>query len=154
MILRCKLRAVTLFSVVGVFVCGMSVTTEALGQRTPTDTRSERGNKVTTPHRPKAHQPAPAPSKSPAAVESGNFLDLGDRFRAQEKWRAAEAAYKEAVTVWPNNGEALLRLGFLYLDRNRIAEAEQTCSKLRSVNALSASNLLAEITSRKNALAH
>ena len=154
MILPFKLRAVTLFSVVVVFVCGMAVTTEALGQRTPTDTRSEGVNKGTPPHHPKPHPSTPAPSKTPAAVESANFLDLGNRFRDQKKWRAAEAAYKEAATVWPGNGEALLKLGILYLDRNRVDEAVQTYNKLRSVNASSASNLLAAINSHKDSLAH
>jgi len=153
-ILPVGLRAFTLFSVVAIFVCGMGVTTEALGQKTPKDTRSERGNTPTPPHRPKPRPPAPAPSKPSASVESGQFLDLGNRFREQKKWKAAEAAYKEAVTVWPNNGDALQKLGFLYLDRNKIDEAEQTYNKLRSVNATYASNLLAEINGRKASLAH
>jgi len=154
MIHRFKLRAVTLLSFVAIFVCGMALTTEALGQRLPKATGREPENKAGSSHRPKPHQPAPAPSKTPAVLESGNFVDLANRFRDQKKWKAAEAAYKEAVTVWPGNGEALLKLGILYLDRNRVDEAEQTYNKLRSVNALSASNLLAEITSHKNALAH
>jgi len=87
-------------------------------------------------------------------VESDNFLVLGDRFREQKKWKAAEAAYKEAVTVWPGNADALLELGFLYLDRNRIDDAQQTQAKLRSLNPSYASDLLAEINRLKNALAH
>jgi tetratricopeptide (TPR) repeat protein len=87
-------------------------------------------------------------------MESENFLDLADRFREQKKWNAAEAAYKEAISVWPGNADALLELGFLYLDRNKIDQAEQTHSKLRSLNASYASDLLAEINKRKNALAH
>jgi len=70
------------------------------------------------------------------------------------KWNAAEAAYKEAVSVWPGNSDALLELGYLYLDKNKIDEAQQTLSKLRSVSAADASELLAEITKRKNAIAH
>ena len=90
----------------------------------------------------------------PASVESENFLDLGERFREQKKWKAAEAAYKEAVEVWPGNVDALMELGFLYLDRNRLDEAQQTYSKLRSLNASYASDLLAEINRRKATLAH
>lgn len=70
------------------------------------------------------------------------------------KWNAAEAAYKEAVTVWAGNADALLELGYLYLDKNKIDEAQQTLGKLRSVNASYASDLAAEITRRKNAIAH
>ena len=87
-------------------------------------------------------------------MESDNFLDLAERFSEQKKWKAAEAAYKEAVTVWPGNVDALLELGFLYVDRNRIDEAQQTYNKLRSLNASYASNLLAEINRLKFALAH
>jgi tetratricopeptide (TPR) repeat protein len=93
-------------------------------------------------------------SRNPASLESDNFLDLGDRFRQQKKWKAAEAAYKEAVNVWSGNADALSELGFLYLDTSKIQEAEQTYSKLRSLNASYAADLLAEINRRKNALAH
>ena len=137
-----------------IFVCLVAGTTAALGQRPPKDTRSEPGNKGPSTHRPKPHLPAPAPSKPTASVESGNFLNLGDQFRAQKKWKAAEAAYKEAITSWPGNADALLKLGFLYLDRNKIDEAEQTYGKLRSVNASYASTLLAEINGHKASLAH
>lgn len=75
-------------------------------------------------------------------------------FREQKKLNAAEAAYKEAVNVWSGNADALLELGYLYLDRNRIDEAQQIHGKLRSVNASYASDLLADITKSKNALAH
>ncbi len=93
-------------------------------------------------------------ARTPASVESDKFLDLGDSFREQKKWKAAEAAYKEAVNVWSGNADALLELGFLYLDRNKIDEAQQTYGKLRSVNASYASDLLAEINRLKNAIAH
>ena len=76
------------------------------------------------------------------------------RFSEQKKWKAAEAAYKEAVNVWPANADALLELGYLYLDRNKIDDAQLTHGKLRSVNASYASNLLAEINRKKAALAH
>ena len=68
--------------------------------------------------------------------------------------KAAEAAYKEAVKVWPANIDALFELGLLYLYRNRLDEAQQTYSELRSLNAAYASNLLAEINRHKSTLAH
>ena len=154
MIHRFKLRAVTLLSFVAIFVCGMALTTEALGQRLPKATGREPENKAGSSHRPKPHQPAPAPSKTPAVLESGNFVDLANSFRDQKKWKAAEAAYKEAVNVWPGNSDALVELGFLYLDRNRIEEAQQTYSKLRPLNASYAADLLAEINRYKTTLAH
>jgi tetratricopeptide (TPR) repeat protein len=158
MILRFKLRALQLLlSVVAFLVCGLAVTTVALVQRLPKATGREPENKAASArreHRHKARQTAPAISRSPASVESDKFLDLGDSFRERKKWKAAEAAYKEAVNVWPGNADALLELGFLYLDTNKIDEAQQTHGKLRSLNASYASDLLAEINRRKAALAH
>ncbi len=153
-----KLRALqVLLSVVAFLVCGLAGTTEALAQRLPKATGREPENKAASApreHRRKPRPTGPAASKSPASVESDNFLDLGDRFREQKKWKAAEAAYKEAVNVWPGNADALMELGYLYLDRNKIDEAEQTYGKLRSLNASYASGLLAEINRRKSTLAH
>ncbi len=158
MILRLKLRASQLLLFVAAFfICGLTVTPDALAQRLPKATGREPENKsapARQERRHKARRTAPAASRNPDSVESYNFLDLGDRFREQEKWKAAEAAYKEAVRVWPDNVDALVELGFLYLDRNRIDEAQQTHSKLRSLNASYASDLLAEINRRKAALAH
>ena len=155
MIPRFKRRALEL-SIVAFFVCGLTGY-EALAQRLPKATGREPENKsapVRRERRPKARRTAPAASRSPASVESDNFFDLGDRFREQKKWKAAEAAYKEAVNVWPANADALLELGYLYLDRNKIDEAQQTHGKLRSVNASYASELLTEINRRKAALVH
>ena len=137
-------------------VAAFSVCTErVLAQKLPKSTGREPENKAASvPHRPKPHPRPPASSKNPASVESNNFLDLGNTFREQKKLNAAEAAYKEAVNVWPGNADALLELGFLYLDRNRIDEAEKTHGKLRSVNASYASDLLGEINKSKNALKH
>jgi tetratricopeptide (TPR) repeat protein len=152
MIPRFKLGALVLL-----VVCVLAATTEALAQRLPKATGREPENRpASTPreHRRKPRPTGSATSRSPASVESDNFLDLGDRFREQKKWKAAEAAYKEAVNVWPGNADALLELGFLYLDRNRIDDAQQTQAKLRSVNASYASDLLAEINKQKAALAH
>ena len=138
-------------SVVLYFVCADGV----LAQRLPTAPGRESENRAaSTPHRPKPRPRPPASSRTPASVESDNFLDLGNTFREQKKWNAAEAAYKEAVSVWSGNANALLELGFLYLDRNKLEEAQQTHAKLRSVNASYASELLGEITKRRNALAH
>ena len=138
------------------FLAAFSVCADGvLAQRLPKATGREPENKVVTaPHRPKPRPRPPVSSRSPASVESYNFVDLGNRFREQKKWKAAEAAYKEAVNVWPGNADALLELGFLYLDRNKIDEAQQTHGKLRSVNAAYASDLLAEINRLKNAIAH
>lgn len=146
----------TLLLVVAFFFCGLTGTPGALAQRIPKATGREPEKKQapsSRESRPK-RRTAPADSRNPASAESNKFLDLGDRFLEQKKWKAAEAAYKEAINVWPANDDALLALGFLYLDRNKIDEAQQTHGKLRSVNASYASNLLAEINRRKAALAH
>ena len=146
----------SLLLVVALLVCGLAGTPEALAQRLPKATGKEPENKPAPSRREGRHkrQTAPASSRNPASVESDNFFDLGDHFREQKKWKAAEAAYKEAVKVWPANVDARLELGFLYLDRNRMNEAQQTYNELRSLNASYASNLLAEINRHKAALAH
>ena len=141
-----------LLLVVAILFCGLAGTPGALAQRLPGREPENKPVPSRREVRPK-HQTAPAASKNPASVESNNFFKLGDGFRQQEKWNAAEAAYKEAVRVWPANVDALLALGFLYLDRNRMDEAQQTYSKLRSLNASYASTLLAEINRYKAALA-
>jgi tetratricopeptide (TPR) repeat protein len=140
-----------LLFVVVLFACDV-----ALAQRLPKATGREPENKAASARREHRHKarPTPAISRSPASVESYNFFDLGERFREQKKWKAAEAAYKEALNVWPGNADALSELGFLYLDTSRIVEAEHTYAKLRSLNASYAADLLAEINRRKNALAH
>ena len=143
-----------LLLVVAIFISG---TTEVLAQRLPKATGREPDNKAASVRREvrhKARLTAPVTSRNPASVESNNFLDLGDTFRQQKKWKAAEAAYKEAITVWPGNADAVSELGFLYLDRNRIEDAEKLLGKLRSLNASYASDLLAEINRSKNALKH
>jgi tetratricopeptide (TPR) repeat protein len=140
-----------LLSVVVFSVCADGV----LAQRLPKATGREPESKAASaPHRPKPRPRPPASSKTPASVESYNFLDLGNTFREQKKLNAAEAAYKEAISVWPGNADVQLELGFLYCERNRIDDAQQTLGKLRSVNALYASELAAEITRLKNAIAH
>ena len=157
MILRFKLwTSQILLLVVAFLICGLAGTLGTMAQRLPKATGREPENKPassrrgTRPKRPTA----PAASRNPASVESDNFLLLGDRFREQKKWKAAEAAYKEAVKAWPANVDARLELGLLYSDRNRMDEAQQTYSELRSLNASYASTLLAEINRRKATLAH
>jgi tetratricopeptide (TPR) repeat protein len=146
----------TLLLVAALLVCGVADTPGALAQRLPKATGREPENKPAPSRREGRHkrQTTPANSKNPASVESDNFLNLGDRFREQKKWKAAEAAYKEAVKVWPGNVDARLELGLLYVDRTRMDEAQQTYSELRSINPSYASTLLAEINRRKSALAH
>ena len=137
---------------VAFLICGPAGIVAAVGQKLPRATERERENKPAPSrpgNRPKP-QPGPAAPKNSVSVESGNFLALGNDFRKQKKWKAAEAAYKEAVKVWPANVDALLELGLLYLDRNRIDEAQQTLAELRSRNATYASTLLAEINKRKH----
>jgi tetratricopeptide (TPR) repeat protein len=157
MIHRFKVRSSqTLLLVVALLVCGTAGTAGALAQKLPDATERERKNKPASSRRdgrPKP-QPAPAAPKTSVSVESGNFVALGNDFRKQKKWKAAEAAYKEAVKVWPANVDALWELGLLYLDRNRMDEAQQTYTELRLLNATYASNLLAEINRRKSILAH
>ena len=94
----------------------------------------------------------PATATTAASTESYNFVDLGERFRKERKWNAAEAAYTEAIKVWPGNDEALLELGFLYIDRNRLPEAQAVHSKLRAINASFAAELLADINRYKAAI--
>lgn len=154
MILPVPFRTLVLLFVVA--LCGLAGTTEAHGQRLPKATGREPESKPASPRREIRHkrQTAPAASRTPAAVESDKFLDLGIEFSKQKKWKAAEAAYKEAVNVWSGNSDALVELGFLYLDRNRIEEAQQTYNKLRLLNASYAADLLAEINRHKTTLAH
>lgn len=113
----------------------------------------------------KAVEPRPAPRRrerprvrppvantAPATVESDRFLDLGNSFRQDGKWNAAEAAYKEAVSVWSGNADALLELGFLYIDRNRLPEAQSMYNKLRGVDSSAAADLLADINRYKQSI--
>ena len=139
--------------VVAFLICGLAPV--ALAQRLPKAPGREPENKPTSSRgRIKRSTTTAVTSKTPASVESANFLELADRFREQKKWKAAEAAYKESFKAWPANVDARLKLGLLYLDRNRIDDAQQTYNELRPLNASYASNLLAEINDRKAKLAH
>ena len=155
--LRFKLRtSQILLSLLAFLAVAVAATPEALAQRLPKKTGREPEDKPSPSRREDRHRRpiTTGTAKTPASVESGNFFDLGERFRAQKKWKAAEAAYKEAVKCWSGNVDALLELGFLYIDSNRMNEAQQTYNELRSINGTYASNLLAEINKRKNTLAH
>ena len=142
----------------------LAVTPEAMGQgdkplSTPSGTG--RANQPTTPSRPRPRpRPRPVvtnPSTTPASVLSHDFLELGYRFRDHEKWNAAEAAYKEATTVWSGNGPAHLALGYLYLDvrtddpKKQLEKARAVHNKLRSVDSGLASQLLAAINDYQEA---
>lgn len=135
-------------------VCTLTVTSEARAQLAPIarpKPAPTKPNPGRTRVRPR--QTLPTAARTDASVESDKFLDLGDAFREKEKWNAAEAAYKEAVNVWSGNGEALLELGYLYIDR-KPQEVGPILSKLRGVNSGLASQLQAEITKSKQQRDH
>ena len=135
-------------------VCTLAVTSEARGQLAPI-ARPKPTPPKTNPGRTRVRprQTLPTAARTDASVESDKFLDLGDEFSKKEKWNAAEAAYKEAVSVWSGNGEALLELGYLYLDR-KPQDVGPILSKLRNVNSGLASQLQAEITKSKQQRDH
>jgi tetratricopeptide (TPR) repeat protein len=119
--------------------------------RKAADKPAESKASKSTPRRERYRVRTPDIAKIPTVTESDRFLDLGERFRSEGKWNAAEAAYKESVNVWSGNAEALRELGFLYIDRNRLSEAQGVYSKLRSVNSSIAAELLADINRYKAA---
>ncbi len=135
------------------FAFFLAVAPAAFGQPTPRATDRVNETKPSQP-RPGRTRPRPQPNPvaaTPASVDSQLFVDLGDSFRDKEKWNAAEAAYKEASKVWANNGDALLALGYLYLDeknsdlKEKLENARAVHSKLRQVDSSLASILLTEI---------
>ena len=119
--------------------------------RKATDKPAESRSSKSTPRRERNRVRTPDTSKIPTVTESDRFMDLGESFRKEGKWNAAEAAYKEAINVWSGNAEALRDLGFLYIDRNRLPEAQAVYTKLRSVNSAVAAELLADIQRYKAA---
>ena len=135
-----------------VVFCTLAAFTSGSAQiaRKATDKRAETKPSKGTPWRPERHRVRPSVT-TPATIESDQFLDLGDSFRKDGKWNAAEAAYKESLKVWSGNAEALLELGFLYIDRNKLPEALGVHSKLRGVNSSVAAQLLADINRYKAA---
>jgi tetratricopeptide (TPR) repeat protein len=151
------LRTSRLLLTIAIFlVCGLAVARDAVAQAIPKETeREKKSASVRRERRKQVRQKVPTTSKTATtSVESDHFLDLGDRFKEQQKWKAAEAAYKEAVNVWPGNAEALQELGYLYLTISKIADAQKTYNQLRSINGGYASELLADITRRKSMLDH
>ena len=149
---RFNFRGARLLLTVALFlVCGLAATPDIVAQRLPRDTEREtKSVSVRRERRKKARQIAPAASKTASTVESDNFVDLGDSFREQQKWKAAEAAYKEATKVWSGNDDALLELGYLYLTLGKINDAQKTYNQLRAINGSYASELLADINRRKS----
>lgn len=135
-----------------VVFCTLSAFTNGSAQiaRKATDKPAETKSSKTT-SRSRERYRVRTPVTSPATIESDRFLDLGDSFRKEGKWNAAEAAYKESITVWPSNAYALRELGFFYLDRNRLSEAQGVYSKLRAVDSSVAAELLADINRYKAA---
>lgn len=133
--------------------CTLAAFTHGSAQvvRKATDKSAEPKASKSTPRRERYRVRTPDTSKIPTVTESDRFLDLGERFRKEGKWNAAEAAYKESINVWSGNAEALLELGFLYIDRNRLPEAQGVYNKLRSVNSSVAAELLADIKRYKSA---
>jgi tetratricopeptide (TPR) repeat protein len=134
-----------------VVLCTLAAFVTGSAQVAPKATDKPAESKPAAPRRPRPRTRPPATSATPASTDSYNFLDLGDRFRQERKWNAAEAAYKEAIKAWPGNADALLELGFLYIDRNKLPEAQGVHSKLRAVNSSFAAELLADINRYKAA---
>ncbi|HEY0367438.1 MAG TPA: hypothetical protein VGC73_13290, partial [Pyrinomonadaceae bacterium] len=91
------------------FVCGLAVAPNAVAQKIPKETeREKKSASVRQQRRKQVRQTALPAAKNADTAESDKFTDLGDSFREQQKWKAAEAAYKEGVKVWPRNAEAVL----------------------------------------------
>jgi hypothetical protein len=155
-----KTRRVILLLAFAVF-CTLSVVPEAVGQVAPIATRTPENTPPRRNSRPRPPRKDPGTvSKTPASEASYNFVTLGDRFRDLKKWNAAEAAYKEAVLVWSGNGDALLALGYIYLDEKnpdaakKLENARGVHSKLRSVDSSLAATLLDEINRFQTQVAH
>jgi len=102
----------------------------------------------------KARRAAAPVASTDVSIESDKFIDLGNSFRAKENWNAAEAAYKEAVKIWSGNAEAMAELGYLYIERGKWTDAQQTYNRLRAINGSDAAELLAEINRRQAQLKH
>jgi len=151
-----NLRTARLLLTIVIFiVCGLAVAKDAVAQAIPKETeREKKSASVRRERRQQVRKTAPTTSKPTNSEESDHFLDLGDGFKDQQKWKAAEAAYKEAVNVWPGNAEAVQELGFLYLSLGKIADAQQTYNRLRPLNRSYASELLVDINIRQSARDH
>jgi tetratricopeptide (TPR) repeat protein len=138
--------------VVGLLFCTAATALNAVAQRVPTDLKDRSTPKPNKPRPTRTPRPR-VPTRnlgSSTAVESDNFLDLGDDFREKSKWNAAEAAYKEAIRIWPGNADALVELGYLYVNGDNLQEAQVVYGKLRGINSSYAAQLFTEISKRKS----
>ncbi len=134
-----------LFTFVAASETAAQVAPKATGKPKPTV-----GSRVRRPTRiPRATTPV-GTTTTPGVAESDRFLELGDRFQEKERWNAAESAYKEAIKLWPRNAEALTELGYIYLNSNRIQEAQATAGKLQGVNPQYARELQSDIAKQRN----
>ncbi|HEX7330880.1 MAG TPA: tetratricopeptide repeat protein [Pyrinomonadaceae bacterium] len=136
-----------------VVFCTLAAFTNGAAQiaRKATDKTADSKASKTTSRAPYRHRVRNPVTSTATTIDSDRFLDLGDSFRKEGKWNAAEAAFKESINVWPGNAEALRELGFLYIDRNRLPEAQGVYSKLRAVDSSVAAELLADINRFKAA---
>ena len=135
-------------------LCTLAAFTNGSAQiaRKATDKTAEsKASKTTSRSRERHRVRTSLTATTPVTIESDRFLDLGESFRKEGKWNAAEAAFKESINVWPGNADALRELGFLYIDRNRLPEAQGVYSKLRAVDSSVAAELLADINRYKAA---
>ena len=132
-----------LFTLLAASETAAQVAPKATGKPKPTvGSRVRRQTRIPRPTN-------PVGTTSPGVTESDRFLELGDRFQEKERWNAAESAYKEAVKLWPRNAEALTELGYIYLNSNRIPEAQATASKLQGVNPQYARELQSDIAKQR-----
>lgn len=146
-------RVVLVLAALTLCVCATSL--EALAQIAPKATDKVPASKpaIAPPRvrRPRVSRPATTVNtRGSAQVDSDNFVDLGDRFTEKGKWNAAEVAYTEATRIWPGNVDALVALGFLYVDKGTLSEAYGIYNRLRSMNSASADDLMGEIRKRES----
>jgi Flp pilus assembly protein TadD len=151
-------RASRLLLIAVIFLAGAAATDVVAQGLRRKSTRPQTENKEASARRQRRQTrraAAPVAARTDASIEeSDKFIDLGTSFRSRENWNAAEAAYKEAIKVWPGNAEAVAELGYLYIERGRWTDAQQTYSKLRAINSSDAAELLAELNRRQAQLKH
>lgn len=120
--------------------CVLAASLNVLGQvaprsrATPEPRAAAPRNSSPSPRKHLARRPravTPGVSRGNVSEQSDNFVDLGDKFAEKSKWRAAEAAYKEAITISPGNADAHAGLGTLYNDQGRHGEAFAPFNKAR-----------------------
>ncbi len=106
----------------------IQVKTEVLAPQTPPSTRP--GNAT---HRPRA-RPKVGNSGAPKSEDADKFVSLGDTFLEKNKWKAAEAAYREAIKIVPGDGDAWAGLGQLYVGMSNFGAAYRVRDRLRSLD--------------------